>query len=102
MHQRIGMMANDSERNHPRTLPVWEQPRGDEACTTCQSQTWIWEEEVHLVRQMIETKYKARQARRAGDANAVHALRQQFESLRQQMEKVRRQRLDSLGYTDYD
>ena len=86
-----------------RALPVVDAATAHgEACSTCRSNDWIWDEEIELVRQMVAVKQKARQARRAGDLAAVSSLREEFASLRARMEKVRRQRLDSLGHVDYD
>ncbi len=85
-----------------RVLPVVDPAAHGEACSTCRSNEWIWEEEIELVQQMIAVKQKVREARKSGDLTAVGALRDEFTSLRARMEKVRRQRLDSLGHVDYD
>jgi hypothetical protein len=86
-----------------RALPVVDADAAQgEACSTCRSNDWIWDEEIELVRQMVAVKQKVREARKVGDLTAVTALREEFTSLRARMEKVRRQRLDSLGHVDYD
>jgi hypothetical protein len=101
------MMAQDPNPKASKTqgvrraLPVVDAAQG-EACSTCRSNDWIWDEEIELVRQMVTVKQKVREARKVGDLSAVTALREEFTSLRARMEKVRRQRLDSLGHVDYD
>jgi hypothetical protein len=85
-----------------RALPVVDAAAAGEACSTCRSNDWIWDEEIELVRQMVAVKRKVRDARKVGDLTEVTALREEFTSLRARMEKVRRQRLDSLGHVDYD
>jgi hypothetical protein len=103
------MMARDPnpkasrEQGVRRVLPVVDAAASQgEACSTCRSNDWIWDEEIELVRAMVEVKKKVREARKVGDLAAVGALRNEFTSLRERMEKVRRQRLDSLGHVDYD
>lgn len=87
-----------------RTLHVLSSAASEEgqACTTCTSNVYIWEEEVELVRAMNEVKQQVR-ATKAGDRDAdLPALRDRFRDLRKKMEKVRRRRLDSLGHYEYD
>lgn len=73
-----------------------------EACSTCRSNDWIWDEEIALVRAMHGIKQKVREARCRRDEAAIAVLREEFLELRGKMERVRRQRLDSLGLFDYD
>lgn len=101
------MMATDPKNptrpSEPRRLVVLSDVAGgDEGCTTCHSNEWIWEEEVELVRAMNGVKQQVREARVRGDERAVRLLREEFNALRERMEKVRRARLDSLGHYEYD
>ncbi len=81
---------------------VGAEPGDGEACSTCRSNDWIWEEEIVLVRAMNGIKHKVREARGRRDDAVVAVLREEFLELRTKMERVRRQRLDSLGHFDYD
>lgn len=98
------MMSADSNRpGARRLLPLIEPSAADgEACSTCRSNDWIWDEEVELVRRMNRVKQKVREAHAGGDDVRVAELRDEFNELRSKMERVRRARLDSLGHVDYD
>ena len=74
----------------------------EQSCTVCPSNTYIWEEEIALVRAMNEIKQQVRAAKSRGECGGLDALRERFSSLRAQVETVRRRRLDSLGHYDYD
>lgn len=96
-------MATDEKRASGRriALTVLDETEG-EACSTCRSNEWIWDEEVQLVQTMNGIKSRVREARERGDEATVRALRDEFRAARAKMERVRRQRLDSLGHFDYD
>jgi len=101
------MMATDPKNpTNPaarRSLTVVADVASEgEACTTCHSNQYIWDEEVDLVRAMNGIKQQVREARAREDERAIQALRDEFNALRERMEKVRRRRLDSLGHYDYD
>jgi hypothetical protein len=97
------MMADEFRLRGKRVLTVvGAEPGEGEACGTCRSNEWIWDEEIALVRAMNGIKQKVRDARGRRDDAAIAVLRAEFMELRGKMERVRRQRLDSLGHFDYD
>ncbi|MCU0693284.1 MAG: hypothetical protein MUF54_17975 [Polyangiaceae bacterium] len=83
-------------------LRVLQPATAPNATCDCRREEYLWNEEVELLRDMGGIKRQARQARAAGDEHQLAALRTQFDQLKTSVERLRRQRLDSLGWFDYD